>query len=87
MGVPRFSLLAVILIVILALAHSSCCRQINRALDQETEPRIRIAKPSSTFPRHLRTIAHFAAFRDKKVKSAHMVSHPRIPGGPNPLHN
>ncbi|KAG7982563.1 hypothetical protein I3843_04G059300 [Carya illinoinensis] len=87
MGIHSSSLLTVFFIILLASALPSSCRQINRTLDDETEPRIR-TKPSSPFPRHQpSTVAQSAAFRDNKVKHVHIVSHPRVPGGPNPLHN
>lgn len=84
MGVHNFSSLAVLYFTLLVLVHLCDCRHLNWAANVETEPRTR-TKSSFQFP--LNTISHFVAFEGNKANNVRTVSHPVIPGGPNPLHN
>ncbi|GLT35975.1 hypothetical protein SLA2020_103830 [Shorea laevis] len=83
-------LLPVLLVftILLSTLHPSTCRQLSLAAFRETQQNLRLrARFPQLFSEHFSATSLSAVSENKKFSSAHRVSHQRVPGGPNPLHN
>nr|KYP74889.1 hypothetical protein KK1_007582 [Cajanus cajan] len=80
MGVPKFSTLFLLLIILLSLMQDSTSRYVE--LKRRSERKV-----SPMFIQSYSAIVSSLNSRKSKFKQIHAVSHRLVPSGPNPLHN